>query len=58
MTHVTHRRQCGRGGREGKGCGITLSTDAAGSEDVERTRDSELTDVSPELLGSTAPNDC
>jgi hypothetical protein len=36
----------------------TLSTVAAGSEDVDRTRDNELTDVSPELVGSTALNDC
>jgi hypothetical protein len=35
----------------------TLSTFAAGNEDVDKTRDSELTDVSPELAGSTAPND-
>lgn len=36
----------------------TLSTVAAGNEDVDKTRDSELTDVSLELVGSTAPNDC
>jgi hypothetical protein len=36
----------------------TLSTVAAGNEDVDKTRDNELTDVSPELVGSTAPNDC
>jgi len=36
----------------------TLSTFAAGNEDVDKTRDNELTDVSPELVGSTAPNDC
>jgi hypothetical protein len=36
----------------------TLSTVAAGNEDVDRTRDNELTDVSPELVGSTALNDC
>jgi hypothetical protein len=36
----------------------TLSTFAAGNEDVDKTRDNELTDVSPELVGSTAANDC
>ena len=36
----------------------TLSIVVAGSEDVDRTRDNELTDVSPELVGSTALNDC
>lgn len=36
----------------------TLSTVVAGNEDVDKTRESELTDVSPELLGSTALNDC
>lgn len=43
---------------ERKRCGLTLSTVAAGNADVERTRESELTDVSPELVGSTALNDC
>jgi hypothetical protein len=42
----------------GKGFDITLSTLAAGNEDVDKTRDRELTDVSPELLGSTALKDC
>jgi hypothetical protein len=45
-----------------KGCMVyvwrTLSTVAAGNEEVDKTRDNELTDVSPELVGSTAPNDC
>ena len=36
----------------------TLSIVAAGNEDVDKTRDNELTDVSPELVGSTPPNDC
>ena len=38
----------------GKG---TLSTVVAGKEEVRSTRDSEFTDVSPELDGSTAAND-
>lgn len=41
-----------------RGAWRTLSTVAAGSEDVDRTRDNELTDVSPELVGSTALKDC
>ncbi len=48
-------------GRESWGGGIgwrTLSTVAAGNEDVDKTRDNELTDVSPEFVGSTALNDC
>lgn len=36
----------------------TLSIVAAGNEDVDKTRDNELTDVSPELVGLTPPNDC
>lgn len=39
---------------DGKG---TLSTVVAGKEEVRSTRDSEFTDVSPELDGSTAAND-
>ena len=35
----------------------TLSTVAAGNNDVDKTRDNELTEVSPELVGSTVPND-
>lgn len=35
----------------------TLSTVAAGKDDVWSTRDRALTDVSPELVGSTAAND-
>ena len=38
--------------------GVTLSTVAAGSEDVDNTRERELTEVSPELVGSTVLNDC
>jgi hypothetical protein len=34
-----------------------LSIVAAGSDDVWSTRDNALTDVSPELVGSTAAND-
>ena len=56
------RKGGARGGKEGepegKRCSLTLSTVAAGKADVERTRESELTDVSPELVGSTALNDC
>ena len=40
------------------GCSVTLSTVAAGSEDVDNTRERELTEVSPELVGSTVLNDC
>jgi len=35
---------------------LTLSMLAAGKDDVARTRDSALTDISPELVGSTARN--
>jgi hypothetical protein len=46
------------GKKRGKEVWRTLSIVVAGSEDVDRTRDNELTDVSPELVGSTALNDC
>lgn len=46
------------GNEQGKEAWRTLSIVVAGSEDVDRTRDNELTDVSPELVGSTALNDC
>jgi len=48
----------GKGELKSKRRSLTLSTVAAGNEDVERMRESELTDVSPELVGSTALNDC
>ena len=56
------RSESERGGEyedeQGGGVWRTLSIVAAGSEDVDRTRDNELTDVSPALVGSTALNDC
>jgi hypothetical protein len=44
--------------KKGRGEGYTLSTVAAGNEDVDNTRDNEFTEVSPEWLGSTVANDC